>query len=86
MPLKTEKVPVYLNMKLPAEDECDVLALLDELGPAPPLNTPDVKFPPTFSPLLTLEPSAPGLERSNLSDITEKGRRHILPSLRRNAK
>ena len=72
---------------LPAEDECDVFALLDELGPVPPDSTPDAKFPPpTFSPPVTLEPSAPGLDRSNRSDITEKGRRHILPSLKRKAK
>ena len=72
---------------LPADDECDVLALLDELGPAPPVNIPEVKFPPpTFNPPVTFEPSAPGLERSNRSDITENGSRHILPSLRRNAK
>ena len=76
----------YHQSVLPVVDEWDVLALLDELGPAPPLKTPDAKFPPTLCPPVTFDPSAPGLERSNRSDITEKGSRHILPSLKRNAK
>ena len=72
---------------LPAVEECDVLALFEELGPAPPVNTPDAKEPPpTFIPPKVLDPSDPGLVRSSLSDITEKGRRHMRPSLSKNAK
>jgi hypothetical protein len=74
------------SLSLPAVDECEVLALLEELGPAPPVNTPEVKEPPTLSPPEVLDPSEPGLERSNLSDITLKGSLHIRPSLNKNAK
>ena len=63
-------------------------ALLEELGPTPPLKAPVAKDPPppTLNPPGAFELPEPDLVRSNRSEITEKGSRHIRPSLNRKAK